>query len=486
MTGYRVARGYELPEDTPRIVLGAAVDTGDVVQIAASALTRHGVVAGATGAGKTGTVRHIVTECSALGIPTLAVDGKGDMSGLAALGALNDTLAARVASLGQDWHPTAVPVEFLAPGGMGVGLPVHIPVDALEPEMLLRMLNLTERQGVALDVACRMAKRAGRRIITLAEMEKVLTGMRDAGTSPTSEMTVNRAITCVQSFADKCGELFGSPAFDVTDLLRTTDDGWGVVSLIDGMQFATIEKSGILTTFLLSILRTLAGSDSPLPEIGDDQIPRLVIFIGEAHRVFADASKAFINVIVDSVRILRSRGVAVFFETQNISDIPEPVLEQCGSRVQHRMNAYTPNQVKALRMTARTFPQGDCDIASALRMMPKGTGLVTFISDDGAPSPTVETAIYTPRTLMGPLPAEVRQRMTDGSELRGKYRTLEHAEATARVVAAPDARTRTVGTVEAPPVSRTRAAAPEAPRTRATASTARVPPRKPRGPVKSV
>jgi DNA helicase HerA-like ATPase len=422
-----IVRGYTFSE--PAIELGVVVEDevpvpSAGVRIPVSMLNRHGLVAGATGTGKTKTLQLMAEQISAAGVPVFAADIKGDLSGLASPGVPSDRLAARTQKIGQDWSPLACPTEFFALGGQGLGVPLRATMSSFGPVLLSKVLGLNAVQESSLGLVFHYADTAGLPLLDLADLRAVLTHLTsDEGKSELKDLgglsaaTVGVILRSLVTFASQGAEaFFGEPEFDTADLMRVAADGRGVVSLLELPNLQ--DRPALFSTFLMWLLADLFHD---LPEIGDVEKPKLVFFFDEAHLLFADASKAFLDAIAQTVRLIRSKGVGIFFVTQTPKDVPDDVLAQLGSRVQHQLRAHTPNDAKALKQTVATFPSSPYDLAETLQQLGIGEAVVTVMDPDGTPTPVAWTRMRAPQSLMAPTPADVLQAGIATSALMGRY-----------------------------------------------------------------
>jgi uncharacterized protein len=422
-----VRKGYAFEGQC--LELGALVhgDTAlpDVpVRIPLSVLNRHGLVAGATGTGKTKTLQLMAEQLSAHGVPVFAPDVKGDLSGLAALGEPGDKLLARAAEVGQDWAARSCPVELLALGGAGTGVPVRATITSFGPTLLSKVLGLNTTQESSLGLVFHYADQAGLPLLDLADLRAVVQHLvSDEGKAELkalgglSAQTAGVILRELVAFAAQGADaFFGEPELDVAELLRTTDEGLGVVTLLE---LPSVQDRPVLfSTFLVWLLAELFEE---LPEVGDLDRPKLVFFLDEAHLLFRDASKAFLAAITQTVRLIRSKGVGIFFVTQTPRDLHPDVLAQLGNRVQHALRAFTPDDAKALKATARTFPVSAYDLEEVLTVLGTGEAVVTVLSEDGAPTPVAWTRLPAPTSLMAPAPPEVLDAIVADSPLQATY-----------------------------------------------------------------
>ncbi|SPF67846.1 Helicase HerA-like C-terminal [Propionibacterium ruminifibrarum] len=428
----------------PAIDLGVLDNGGEPVpdtriRIPLSMLTRHGLIAGATGTGKTITLQLLAESLSSAGIPVLAADVKGDLSGIALPGVASDKLAARTAANGQAWEPKAAPAEFYALGGQGSGIPLRATVSAFGPLLLSKVLGLNDTQSSTLSLVFAYADKAGLPLLDLADLSellKYLTGDEGkpelkniGGVSTATAGVVLRKIT---ELASQGGDVFfGEPEFDTADLLRTDADGRGIVSVLELPNVQ--DRPALFSTFLMWLLADLYHD---LPEVGDVDRPRLVFFFDEAHLLFDGASKAFCEQITQTVRLVRSKGVGVFFITQQPTDLPEQVLAQLGSRVQHQLRAHTPNEAKALKAVVNTYPESGYDLDRALQGLGTGQAVVTVMNPDGAPTEVAWTRVFAPVSQMGAAPAGAIDQMVQASAQYARYAQPVNRESAQEILAA--------------------------------------------------
>jgi DNA helicase HerA-like ATPase len=409
------------------------------VRIPLAMLNRHGLVAGATGTGKTKTLQVLAEQIAAHGVPVFAADIKGDLSGIATAGTADDDLLARTASIGQDWRSTATPTEYFALGGIGAGLPVRATIDDFGPTLLAKVLGLNATQESSLGLVFHYARGAGLPLVGLDDLRSVLTHLTsDTGKielkalGGLSAATVGVILRELIGFADEgADDFFGQPEIDVADFLRTAPDGRGIVSLLEvpGVQ----DKPALFSTFLMYLLDRLF---TELPEVGDTDRPRLVFFFDEAHLLFADASDDFLATITQTVRLIRSKGVGIFFVTQTPKDVPGDVLAQLGSRVQHQLRAHTPDAAKALKATVSTYPTTSYDLEEVLTSLGIGEAIVTVMSDRGAPTPVAWTRLRAPQGSMAPTPAAEIAAAVAASPLLAKYGTAVDPESASEILRA--------------------------------------------------
>lgn len=447
----QIAAGYAA--DGAALDLGVLVNGGAVasvpVRIPLAMVNRHGLVAGATGTGKTRTLQLLAEQLSENGVPVFAADIKGDLSGVAAPGTPSEKLAARTASLGQDWSPHAFPTEFYALGDdVASGIPVRATVSGFGPLLLSRVLGLNATQESSLGLVFHYADEKGLALVDLSDLRAVLTYLTSddgkaelKGIGGLSAATAGVILRELVAFAGVGAEsFFGEPELDVRAFLRTDATGAGIVSLLEVPNVAS--RPELYSTFLMYLLAELY---EVLPEVGDVDKPKLVFFFDEAHLLFRDASKAFLAAITQTVRLIRSKGVGVFFVTQTPKDVPGDVLAQLGSRVQHALRAFTPDDAKALRASVRTYPDSGYDLERVLQELGTGEAIITVMSERGAPTPVAWTRMFAPRASMSPITAEAMASAVTASPLFSTYGTPIDRESAreilgARMQAATEAR----------------------------------------------
>src|SRR5688572_104793 len=424
-----VAPGYAF-EGTALELGGLMLDATELsdvrIRIPLAMLNRHGLVAGATGTGKTKTLQLLAEQLSAHGVPVFAADIKGDLSGISVPGEASDKLTARTTSVGQEWTPTGFPTEFYAIGGQGIGVPVRVTMTAFGPTLLAKVLDLNETQESSLGLVFYYCDKQGLPLLDLADLRAVLQYLTgDAagkaelktigGLSPQTAGVILRELVAFE--AQGADVFFGEPEFETKEFLRTAEDGRGIVSLLELPNLQ--DRPALFSTFLMWLLADLFHD---LPEEGDLDKPKLVFFFDEAHLLFNDASDAFLDQIAQTVRLIRSKGVGVFFVTQSPTDVPDDVLAQLGSRIQHQLRAHTPNDAKALRATVNTYPDSAYDdLGEVITSLGIGEAVVTVMNERGAPTPVAWTRLRAPESLMGPAdPAEMTATVT-GSPRHAKY-----------------------------------------------------------------
>ncbi|MGW4162923.1 helicase HerA-like domain-containing protein [Streptomyces sp. NPDC004788] len=426
-----IAAGYAF--DGAALELGAVLWDGAChpdarVRVPLPMLNRHGLVAGATGTGKTKTLQLLAEQLSANGVPVFLADVKGDVSGISAPGQDGERVRERAGQVGQEWTATGFPCEFYGLGGEpgGTGIPIRATVTGFGPLLLSKVLQLNHTQEQSLGLIFHYADSKGLELIDLKDLRAVVAFLVSdqgkaelkgiGGLSTVTAGVILRAITAFEQ--QGAAGFFGEPEFDTAEFLRTAPggDGRGIVSVLELP--AVQDRPQLFSTFLMWMLADLYGE---LPEVGDLDKPKLVFFFDEAHLLFNGASKAFLESVTQTVRLIRSKGVGVFFVTQTPKDVPADVLAQLGNRVQHALRAFTPDDAKALKATVRTFPKSAYDLEEVLTGLGTGEAVVTVLSEKGAPTPVAATRLRAPQSLMGPVPAADLTAAVRASPLYGRY-----------------------------------------------------------------
>jgi hypothetical protein len=385
---------------------------------------RHGIVTGATGTGKTVTLQVLAESFSEAGVPVFAADIKGDLSGIAAMGEPKDWITQRATQIGfTDYAPAEFPVIFWDIYGEK-GHRVRTTVAEMGPLLLSRLMNASEAQEGALNIAFKIADEGGLPLMDLKDLQALLTYMAEHATELSSQFgliskasiaTLQRGLLILEQQGAE--NFFGEPALAVTDIMRTTHDGRGAISILAADKLMMNPR--LYATFLLWLLSELFEE---LPEVGDLDKPKLVFFFDEAHLLFNDAPKVLIERVEQVVRLIRSKGVGVYFVTQNPLDVPETVLAQLGNRVQHALRAYTPREQKAVKTAADTFrPNPAFDCATAITQLGIGEALVSTLEAKGIPSMVERTLIRPPSGRVGPITDAERQKVMSLSPVAGQY-----------------------------------------------------------------
>jgi len=423
------------------VLVGGQVDSSAQVRIPLAMMNRHGLVAGATGTGKTKTLQLIAEQLSAAGVPVVMADFKGDLSGLSRPGAGGEKVLERAGETGDDWTATPYPVEFLSLGTGGIGVPVRATISAFGPILLSKVLGLNQNQESTLGLIFHYADQQGLPLLDLKDLRSVITFLTTTDEGKAQLKTLGAVSTqtagvilraLVNLEAEGGDTFFGEPELQPDDLLRVDANGPGVISLFEvGDQAA---RPVMFSTFLMWVLADLFNY---LPEVGDVDKPKLVFFFDEAHLLFKDASKAFLNQVEQTVKLIRSKGVGVFFCTQLPTDVPNAVLSQLGARVQHALRAFTPDDQQALSKTVRTYPKTEVyDLASDLTALGIGEAIVTVLSERGAPTPVAWTRLRAPRSLMDTIGPDYIKAIAQSSPLFLKYGTTQDRESAYEMLAA--------------------------------------------------
>jgi DNA helicase HerA-like ATPase len=448
--GFRdeMATGYGLTE--PSLILGSPMLGGELdndarVQVALSMMNRHGLIAGATGTGKTKTLQLLAGELSKAGVPVFVADIKGDVTGISQPGdATNPKIVERAQSLGWTFEPAAHPVEFLSLSGK-LGAQVRATVHSFGPLLLGKVLDLNETQTSILALVFKYCDDNNLPLLDLKDLATTLKFLSSdegkpileeyGGMSPASVGVLLRSIVVLEQ--EGADTFFGEPEFQVGDLLRTTADGQGIVSVLELRD--VMDQPRLFSTFMLWMLAQLYET---LPEVGDLPKPKLCFFFDEAHLLFDDASEALMDQIERTARLIRSKGVGVYFVTQAPTDVPASVLAQLGNRVQHALRAFTPDDADALRKTARTFPvTTHYDVEQTITSLGTGEALVTVLSPKGTPTPLAATRLLAPDSLMAAIADSDLQAHVAASPFSTKYgQTIDRESAyeiiTARLASA--------------------------------------------------
>ena len=411
------------------IYLGAGILGGEVfaaaeVNLPLRMMNRHGLIAGATGTGKTRTLQLLAEQLSDANVPVFMLDVKGDLSGLYQAGTTNPKIEDRAKQLNKPFTPCGYPIELYSLSGK-FGAQMRATVTEFGPVLLAKILELNDTQTGVLSVIFKYADDHKMPIVDLNDLKKLL-GYLSEGigaaeikssygsiSSATSSTILRKIVTIEQQ---GLANLFGETSFNIDDLFNRID-GKGVISLLN---IADVQNQPVLySTFLLSLLAEIYQS---MPEAGDLDKPKLVFFFDEAHLLFNDAPKAFLEQVNTIIRLIRSKGIGVFFCTQSPMDIPETVLAQLGNRVQHALRAYTPNDVDALKKTVNTYPKSDFyEIDKVLTSLGTGQALVTVLNEKGIPTEVAATMLTPPKAVMGPMAAIDCEKLMQGSPLYIKY-----------------------------------------------------------------
>jgi len=424
----------------PGLFIGQSNDGGAPApeRILYQRANRHGVIAGATGTGKTVTLQILAQGFSDAGVPVFCADVKGDLSGISQPGTPNEKLLARAASMGLDLTPAAAPVVFWDLYGQK-GHPVRATVSEIGPLLLSRMMDLNDVQEGVLSVAFHVADKEGLLLLDLDDLRSMLAyvsenaariGREVGNVAPASIASIQRAL--LQLEQDGGGAFFGEPALRLQDMIRTGLDGRGQVNVLDATRLMNSPR--LYGAFLLWLMSELFEQ---LPEVGDPEKPKMVFFFDEAHLLFRDAPKPLLEKIEQVVRLIRSKGVGIYFITQNPADIPDSVLAQLGNRVQHALRAYTPSEQKGLKAAANSFRVNPAfDTIEAIQALGTGEAIVSLLDEKGAPTVTARTLIRPPASRLGPATDAERAAVMASSPVQGVYDTAIDRESAEEVLAA--------------------------------------------------
>ena len=421
------------------ILVGGAGDPIQPVSLVLKRANRHGLVAGATGTGKTVTLQVLAEGFSRAGVPVFAADVKGDLSGISQTWEPSAPFKARAEQIGiaGDYRPEPTPVVYWDLFGQK-GHPIRTTISEMGPVLLARLMEVTDAQEGALAIAFKMADEEGLMLLDLKDLKAILDFMaaNDQEVSRTYGLVTKPSIAALQRKLlqlEQSGAepFFGEPALDLADFMRTDLSGRGIVNVLAADRL--IQSPVMYATFLLWMLSELFEQ---LPEVGDPDRPRLVFFFDEAHLLFRDAPKALLTTIEQVVRLIRSKGVGIYFVTQNPQDIPETVLAQLGNRFQHALRAYTPSEMKAVRIAAESFrPNPAFDTQEMIGQLGVGEALVSVLDAKGVPTVVERTFIRPPVSRVGPCSDEERARVRSASPVGGKYDTVVDRESAFEVLA---------------------------------------------------
>lgn len=399
---------------------------------------RHGLITGATGTGKTVTLQTLAETFSQMGVPVFAADAKGDLSGVASIGGNKSSVKERVEQYNlqeKGFEYQKFPVQFWDVFGID-GIPIRAQVTDMGPLLLSRLLNLNDTQTAVLTIVFKIAKDKGWAIIDFKDLQKVL---EEVGNNA-KEYTTNYGNISVASIGaiqrglialdhDNVAQFFGEPDLNIDDLIQTEGDK-GVINILHAEKLMHAPK--VYSTFLMWLLTKLF---EVLPEVGDMDKPKLVFFFDEAHMLFSDAPKALVEKVEQTVRLIRSKGVGVYFITQTPSDIPDSVLGQLGNKIQHALRAYTPKDQKALRAAAQSFRSNpNFDTEKAIAELGTGEALVSFLGAKGAPEEVERASILPPQSQIGPIDQAEREKMIKGSILYRVYAEAQDRESAFEII----------------------------------------------------
>ncbi len=407
------------------ILVGANENTE--VYLLSKLANRHGLIAGATGTGKTVTLKTLAEAFSDMGVPVFLADMKGDVSGLAKVGEPNAKVTERMEKYSladKGFVFKSYPVEFWDLYGEK-GLPIRVTISEMGPQLLSKILNLSEAQEGVLNIVFRVADDENLLLIDLKDLKSMINHVSDnaelyesqyGAVAKKSATTLLRSILTLE---DQGGDLFfGEPALELSDFMQCNDEGKGMINVLDSVKLSTAPE--LYSTFLLWMISELYET---MPEVGDLDKPKFVFFFDEAHLLFDDMSPAFQKKVEQIIRLIRSKGIGVYFITQSPSDIPDTVLSQLGNRVQHALHAYTPKEQKAVKTAAETFrPNPEFDTTEVISTLGTGEALVSVLEEKGAPSIVQQVDILPPQSYIGAIEDNYRAELMSISSLRGKYR----------------------------------------------------------------
>lgn len=437
-----IQQGYNFKGERFRIglpMLNGEVIAGPQVLLPLRTMNRHGLIAGATGTGKTKTLQVITEGLSNASVPVLLMDIKGDLSGIGAAGVENDKIKERMAKMGGNYTPTAYPVELLTLSNEK-GVRLRATVTEFGPILLSKILGLNTTQEGVVAMIFKYCDDNGMPLLDLKDFIKVLQYVSDEGkaviekeygkiSTSTTGTILRKVIELQQQGADV---FFGEPSFEIDDLMRISDDGRGIVSVLRVTDMQTRPK--LFSTFMLSLLAELYAT---LPEEGDLEKPKLIMIIDEAHLVFQEATDALLQQIETVIKLIRSKGVGIFFCTQNPQDIPASVLSQLGLKVQHALRAFTAADRKTIKQAAENYPETDFyDVDELLTQLGIGEAFVTLLNEKGIPTPLVHTMLVPPQSRMDILSEEEIEALVDKSKLVRKYAEADDTESAYEILSA--------------------------------------------------
>ena len=399
---------------------------------------RHGLVAGATGTGKTVTLQVLAEGLSKAGVPVFAADVKGDLSGIAAAGEAREAFVERAKGMGYTYEPDRFPVMFWDLFGEQ-GHPIRATISEMGPLLLSRLMDLNDVQEGVLNIAFKVADEQGLLLLDLKDLRAMLAFLAEHADELTTRYgnvskatigTIQRQLLVLENQGGD--KFFSEPALVLSDFMRTDRDGRGYINVLAADKL--MQTPRLYATFLLWLMSELFEQ---MPEVGDPDKPKLVFFFDEAHLLFNDAPKALLDKIEQVVRLIRSKGVGIYFVTQNPLDVPDTVLSQLGNRVQHALRAFTPRDQKAVKTAADTFrPNPALDTARVIMELGKGEALVSLLEGNGTPTMVQRTLICPPAARLGPVSPQERQAVIAASPCAGKYETPLDAESAYEVLAA--------------------------------------------------
>lgn len=429
-----IKNGYTFKGET--IKIGAGILDGEVlpeaeVFLPLTTMNRHGLITGATGGGKTKSFQMIAEGLSEVSVPCLMMDIKGDLSGIAAAGTPNDKISSRYVKLKMDYKPSAFPVDLLTLSNQK-GVRLRATVSEFGPILMSKILGLNDTQGGAVAMIFKYCDDNKLPLVDLKDFIKVLQYVGNEGKEELQKSYGNISTTSTGTILRKVIELqqqgadlfFGEKSFEVEDLMRVSDDGRGIISVLRVTDIQ--DKPKLFSTFMLQMLAEIY---SVCPEEGDLDKPKLVIFIDEAHLIFEEASKALLEQINTVIKLIRSKGIGIYFCTQNPMDVPSSVLGQLGLKIQHSLRAFTAADRQVIKQTAQNYPETSYyKIDDLITQLGIGEALVTLLNEKGIPTPLVHTMMCTPRSRMNVLAQSEIDSIVDHSKLAAKYNQVTDPE----------------------------------------------------------
>lgn len=437
-----MVRGYTFQGSS--ILLGAAIHEGHplrevFIRLPLATFTRHGLIAGATGTGKTKTLQILAEQLSGWGVPSLVMDIKGDLSGVAAAGEANARITARHEEIGLPYVPAGSPVELLTLSDQP-GVRLRATVAEFGPVLFAKMLELNDTQQSVITVIFKFCDDQDLPLLDLQDVKKVMQYVTGEGKaefeasygkiSGTTTGIIMRKIVALEQ--QGAGEIFGEPSFEVSDLLRTDQNGLGIIHVLRLTDVQ--DRPKLFSTFMLQLLAEIYAT---FPEAGDLEKPKLVLFIDEAHLMFENATKALLDQVEVIIKLIRSKGVGIFFVTQNPIDVPEAILGQLGMKVQHALRAFTARDRASIEKAARNFPDtAHYRVPELLTGMGIGEALVTALNEKGIPTPLAHVSLRAPQSRMDVLTEPEIARLVSHSGLTGKYSHTEDRESAHEILSA--------------------------------------------------
>ena len=424
------------------IFIGGTGEAGSYIGLNLKRANRHGLVAGATGTGKTVTLQILAEGFARAGVPVFAADVKGDLSGASQLWEPSEPFKARAQKLGMmDYRAEASPVVFWDLYGQS-GHQIRTTISEMGPLLLSRLMEVSDAQSGALTIAFKMADDEGLLLLDLKDLKAVFDYMVDNTDAVSKKygLVTKQAVGVLQRKVlelEQAGadQFFGEPALDLNDLMRTDLSGRGIINILDGTKL--MHSPALYSTFLLWMVAELFEK---LPEVGDPEKPKLVFFFDEAHLLFKDAPKSLLTTIEQVVRLIRSKGVGIYFVTQNPQDIPESVLAQLGNRIQHALRAYTPSEMKAVKIAAESFRENPkFDTEGVIGELGVGEALVSTLDEKGIPTMVERTFIRPPSSRVGPASDEERRRVIGASPIGNRYDSVLDRESAFEILTKKEA-----------------------------------------------